>query len=422
MKIVNKVLLICGLQNLWQLGSLYPLNLLATIYYISKARFKLHTSLDVLIAGYCIAGVISLVTGITFSLMDGADLNLLLNSFKSFFVFLTVLVFFGAYRLQLEEFFDLAMLVFAVTVMAILGTYLYIFLTEPLSLYLTRSAITWCSGWPQRWVMFCLVGHFLFLCQYDWARKKIYLLLSFMFLTAVLLSATRSAVLGLIVGYIVLSILTYRDFLRAVTVILVISFITSFFVDQIQDAFRIQELTEYSSSDGADGSSMNNRIHNLWPGIINSLGVSRIPFGWGHVGLAHIPHEFFVDTSQLSSIAGEESGSAESQYMDVLLRQGVIGFLIFLAIHLCGFIYSYKLYKFDTDSKRQALWKASLAWQAAIFVHGITVETTRLPLYSLFFFLFLGILSNSYYRLIIQRNANSSAFSGNLALSSQRDA
>lgn len=422
MKIVNKAVFVGGLQNLWQLGAIYPLNLFATLYYISKARFKIHTSLDALVAGYVVAGVISLVIGFILALIDGADSPLLLNSFKSFFVFLSALVFFGAYRLQLDEFFNLSMVIFGVTAIGILGTYLYIFMTEPLSLYLTRSAITWCSGWPQRWVMFCLVGHFFFLCRYDFTGRKFDLIFSLMFLVAVLLSATRSAVLGLVVGYIVMSILTLRDFLRAATIVVVIGLIASVFVDEIQDAFRIQEITEYSSSDGADGSSMNNRIHNLWPGIIDSLGVARIPFGWGHVGLAYIPHEFFIDTSQLSNIAGEESGSAESQYMDVLLRQGVIGLLIFLAIHFYGLLYSYRLYKLDPDLKRRMFWKAALAWQAAIFVHGITVETTRFPLYSLFFFLFLGILSNNYYLILKRRTADHLVSFGRLALNRSRDA
>jgi len=186
MKDLRKIVLIGGLQNLWQLGALYPLNLLATVYYISRARFKLHTTLDVLIAGYAVAGFISFITGFILILVGGAESNLLLNSFKSFFVFLSVLVFFGAYRLQVEEFFDLSMLVFGVTVIAILGTYLYIFSTEPLSLYLSRSAISWCSGWPQRWVMFCLVGHFLMLCRYDCTRNRIDFILSLMFLAAVL--------------------------------------------------------------------------------------------------------------------------------------------------------------------------------------------------------------------------------------------
>jgi hypothetical protein len=73
--------------------------------------------------------------------------------------------------------------------------------------------------------------------------------------------------------------------------------------------------------------------------------------------------------------------------MDVLLRQGVVGLILFIAIHCYGLVYAYRLYKVDPDLKRQALWKAAIAWQFAIFVHGITVETTRLPLYSFFFFL-----------------------------------
>jgi O-antigen ligase len=108
--------------------------------------------------------------------------------------------------------------------------------------------------------------------------------------------------------------------------------------------------------------------------------------------------------------------------MDVLLRQGVIGLLIFVTIHLYGFIYSFKLFKLDPDLKRRVIWKAALAWQAAIFVHGITVETTRLPLYNLFFFLFLGIVSNYYYLLIRRRNPYVSAFSGRLTLNCPRDA
>lgn len=422
MKNLNKAVLIGGLQNLWQIGAFYPLNLFAFVFFISRARFKIHTSMDVLIAGYVTAGSISLITGFLFNLSDGANSNLLLNSFKSFVVFLTVLVYYGAHDLATDDFFDPAMLVFGSTAIGILITYIYIYLTEPISFYLSRSAISWCSAWPQRWVVFCLIGHFFFLCRYVYTKKPIELIMTLIFLTVVFLSATRSAVLGLIFGHLVLSLMGRRDFFRTAAITVVIVIIASFFVDEIQDAFRINEITEYSSEDGADGSSMNNRVHNLWPGIINSLGAVRIPFGWGHAGLAFIPHEFFVDTSQLSQASGEEIGSAESQYMDVLLRQGVIGLFLFLAINISGIIYSYKLYIIDPNPKRQALWKASFAWQFAIFVHGITVETTRLSLYNLFFFLFLGIASNSYRRLISQRKANGSVFSSLLKLNGSNNA
>jgi O-antigen ligase len=161
------------------------------------------------------------------------------------------------------------------------------------------------------------------------------------------------------------------------------------FSDEIQDAFRLNEITEYYDSDET-GSSMHYRTLNIWPGIVKSLETARIAFGWGHAGLAFIPHKFFVDQSQMSDVPGEEVGSAESQYMDVLLRQGLVGLSLFLLILAFGLRYSYKLYKAEKDSNRRYLWKASIAWQVAIIAHGITVETVRLSLYSLFFSSFWG--------------------------------
>ncbi len=422
MKFLTKVILLGGFQNVLQFGLLYPLNMLATIFFINRARYKLCTTLDFLIAGYVVAGIISLVTGLMLALTESANFAVFFNAVKSFLIFLTVLVYFGAYRLELESYLGVALIVFGVTVAIILATYLYIVLTNPISIYLSRSAITWASGWPQRWVVFCLVGHFIFLCRYDFNASKIILIFSLGFLAAILLSGTRSAILGLLVGYASLSILNRRDLVRTLIILGTSILISSFFIDELSEAFRIQELTNYSSSNAADGSSMNDRIHNLWPGIIDSLGYARILFGWGHVGLAYIPHEFFVDTSLLSNIPGEETGSAESQYMDVLLRQGFVGLVLFISIHICGLIYSYKLYKFESNAMRRLLWKAAFAWQAAIFVHGVTVETIRYPLYNLFYFLFLGILSNSYYHLVSQHKTNVSAHPSSSGLSRPTDA
>lgn len=398
MKIVNKAVLIGGLQNLWQLGAIYPLNLLATLYYVSRARFKIHTTLDVLVAGYVVAGVISLASGFILALIDGADSTLLLNSFKSFFVFLGVLVFFGASQLRIEELFKVAAWLFGLTAIAIFVSYIYLYFFSNLSFYQTRGAITWCSGWPQRWVMFAMIGHFVFLCRYDFSRKMADMALALIFLVIILLSATRSAVVGLAVGYIALSFFSRRDILRIVVILMMVGATAVVFFDEVQDAFRLNEITEYHDSDET-GSSMHYRTQNIWPGIVGSLETSRIAFGWGHAGLAFIPHKFFADQSQMSDIPGEETGSAESQYFDVLLRQGVVGLSLFLLILALGVRYSYKLYKAEKDSNRRYLWKASIAWQVAIIFHGITVETIRLSLYSLFFFLFLGVLSNSYYRL-----------------------
>ncbi|QWD00757.1 O-antigen ligase family protein [Polynucleobacter paneuropaeus] len=403
-KSINRLILVGGLQNLWQLGAIYPLNLVATLYFISKARFKINNSLDALIGGYFLAGLISIFSGLIIALFDEMYLKLFPNAFKSFFVFSWVLVFFGAYNFKIEDFYKIVLWLIGATSIGIFFSYLYIYLNQEVSLYQTRSMISWCSGWPQRWVMFSIIGHFVFLCRYENCRRIFDLILSIICLTITILSATRSAVIGVVAGYLVLSVLSRKNLLFILGIVLITSLLGSFFIDQIQDALRISEIIEYSPSQGADGSSLNNRIHNLWPGIIDSLGISRIPFGWGHVGVAYIPHSFFLDTRELSDIPGQELGTAESEYMDILLRQGVVGLFLFLMILILGIKYAYQLYRLDEDQNRRTFWKASLAWQVGIVVHGITVETIRLPLYNLFFFLFLGIISNSYYQLTTGRN------------------
>lgn len=395
---IKTFVLIGGLQNLWQLGLYFPLNVLATIYFIFKARFKIHTSLDFLVALYISAGVISLITGFVITVIDIGDSEILLNSFKSFLIFLGVIVFFGAHELRIDELFKVLMWVVSFISIALLVNYGYIFLYDPISFYSSRGAISWLFGWPQRWVMFALIGHFVFLCRYDFTRSMIDLSMSLVLLTIILLSGTRSAAIGLIAGHMILSVLSKRDLLRSLVVLALVGLTIGIFFDEFSDSFRFEEVQEYTQSDN-EGGSVEYRLNNLWPGIVDSLGVARIPFGWGHAGLAYIPNSYFPDASQLGNLPGEKAGSAESQYMDVLLRQGLIGLLIFLAILFYGFLYACKTYKYETDPESRALWKTSLAWQVAIMLHGISVETLRFPIYSLFFFLFLGILSNDYRRL-----------------------
>ncbi len=394
---IKQLIVLGGLQNLWQVGLIFPLNLFATIYFILKARFKIYTSLDLMFALYLFAGIISLFTGFVISFVESGDPEMLLNSLKSFLVFLGVIVFFGAHELSIDELFKVLVWFVTLVCIALLGNYGYIFLFDPISFYQSRGAILWLPGWPQRWVMFPLIVHFVYLCRYDSTRSLMDLSMSLMMLTLILLSGTRSAFIGVIAGHAFLTVLSKRDLFRSLFVLALAGLVVSIFFDEFSEVFRFQEVQEFSRSD--EGGSLSNRLNNLWPGIVDSLEVARIPFGWGHAGLAYIPHHFFPDTSQLSNLPGEQAGSAESQYMDVLLRQGSIGLLFLLAILVYGVFYAYKVYKYETDPDSRALWKASIAWQIAIILHGISVETLRFPIYSLFFFLFLGILSREYHRL-----------------------
>ncbi len=403
MKNIIKPLLIGGLQNLWQVGLVYPLNLLANIYFIIKARFKIHTTLDMVVATYVLCGIVSFIAGTFLAFIDGLNSIIILNAFKSFLVFMGVLVFFGAYQLQIDDLFEVASSLFGYTAIAILLTYIYLYLHSDLSIYQMRGAISWCSGWPQRWVVFAIVGHFVYLCRFDSFGEKSDLGFALIFLVILMLSGTRSAALGVIFGYISLGLFSRKDFFRLILIVVFFAAVILVFSAEMQSAFRINEFSELEGADS--NGSINYRIQNLWPGIIDSLDSVRIVFGWGHAGVAYIPHKYFINQSQMSDIAGAESGSAESQYFDVLVRQGMVGLLLFLLILALGLCYSYRLYKSERVSNHRYLWKASIPWQVAIIFHGITTETLRLPLYSLFYFLFLGILSNGYYQLNRGRGA-----------------
>lgn len=397
MKLINRLILAGGLQNLWQVGLVFPLNVLATIYFVCKARFKIYTTLDLIIALYIFAGVISLLTGSLISIWDLGDPILLVHSLKSFLVFLGVVVFFGTCHLRIDELFKVLVCFVALVGIALLGHYIYLFLFSSISFYESRGAIGWLPGWPQRWIMFPLIVHFFYFCRYGSTRSLMDLGLSLFMLTLVLLSGTRSAFIGAFFGHMFLAVLSIRDLFRFLFVVALAGLVVATFFVEFDEVFRFQEVREFSRS--GVGDSLSYRLNNLWPGIVDSLGIARIPFGWGHAGLAYIPQHFFSDRSIMSNLSGEQIGSAESQYMDALLRQGLIGLLFMIAILVCGVFYAYKAYKYETDPESLVIWKASMAWQMAIILQGISVETLRFPIYSLFFFLFLGILSREYRRL-----------------------
>jgi hypothetical protein len=391
MSFSSKLILFGGLQNLWQLGLVFPLNLLATAYFMLQARIRLRNSMDWLIVLYIAAGAVSFVTGVGLSFWDSPDRALLLNSLKSFAVFLGVLVYFGVRNINVDEFFRTMTWIVTLIGIAVLASYVYVFATDPISLGQSRSAISWLPGWPQRWVMFPIVGHFVLLCWYDSSRKARYLVGALILMAITLLSATRSAIVGVVAGHVLLSMLSKRDLARSLLVLGICGLVVAAFFDEFQEGLRLREVTEYDSSYSA--SSVEYRIQNVWPGIVRSLEIARLPFGWGHAGVAFIPHRYFPDTSAMMGEDGENQGSAEGEYMDVLVRQGFVGTALFVASLLLGMVYAYRLYRHDPDERRRALWKAALGWQFAIILHGVATETIRFPIYGLFFYLFLGILS-----------------------------
>ena len=386
MKILkNKYLiLLLGLQNIIQIGLVYPFHILAVVYFSLKIKFKIKTHLDLILVLYISAGIISLVLGIILAFYYNYISDVSIQFLKSFFVFMTCIVFFGVSKLTIEEFIKVSIWLFGITSLFILLSYLYLFATESFSLYQLRGQINWSTGWPQRWVMFAIIAHFMFYSKYHYSKYKIDLLMALITLSIILLGGTRSALLSLVVGHIIFSFFTKKDFVRFL-ILLFVSGITVFiYWSEFSDAFRIASTLNYFNSEVENTSSLGYRLNSLWPALIGSLDSSRILFGWGHIGAASIPNLGF--------------NTSESQYIDVIIRQGIIGIVLYLSVLFTGIYYAYKLYKIDKNINTIWIWKASVVWQVAMLFQGITVETVRYSLYGLFYFLFLGILSTYYYK------------------------
>lgn len=392
---IRPIVLSAGIQNIVQAGLLYPINFLSSLYLIFTSKIRIKTTLDAIMALYIAAGILSFVVNIIPNLV--LDVNMVIHSVKSFLVFMTVLVYYSGSRYSPAEFYKAGMWIIVPISMAILVHSLYLVTIGGISWYPARLMVTWASGWPQRWVMFVIIGFFYSISA---MRGKIWpKFLALIFFSLIIISGTRSAFIGLFMGYFVF--LIYSKNIKNIVIfmfflVLLIVFV-GMYLEEVTELFRFMEVM--SVLDNETGtvdaeSSIGYRLVVLWPNILKSIYSERFIFGWGHVGVSYLPEYMFYGTD---IPIGE--ASAESQYFDVLQRQGVIGFIFFIIILFYGIYLSHKMSKRATGTKNHGFWIGSIAWQVAIFMHGVTVETVRYPPYSLFYFVFLGMLSYQYNNL-----------------------
>lgn len=387
---LNKIFLIFGLQNIIQIGLIYPLHLLAVLYYSIQIKLRIKTNLDLFVAIYILFGFFSFFIGVFFSFYYGYISEQALGFLKSFFVFMTCIVYFGVSSLKVEEFIKVTMWLFTFIAIAILFNYIYLFIFESFSLYQLRGQISWVTGWPQRWVVFAMIAHFFFYVRYSYLKEKKDLFLAILLLSIVFLSSTRSIVAGMLIGHIILMFMSFKDFKKLLLIGTVAILIVSFYWKDIENAFRIVEIIDFTSGNASKEGSLGYRLYDLWPGLIGSLNEIRIIFGWGHIGPANIPNLGYM--------------TSESQYVDVLVGNGLVGLMLYITILLTSIFYSYKLYKYEKNLAIIWIWKASFIWQFVMLLQGLTVETTRYSLYGLYYFLFLGLLSINYHSVRRKKN------------------
>ena len=244
-----------------------------------------------------------------------------------------------------------------------------------------RGQISWASGWPQRYVIFCLISFFIFWFKFQTSSRFIDLLFSQICFTAILMSGTRSIIFSLIFAQIVTLFISKKNFINTLALYFVLLFLIFYFKIDVIKNFRITELINFNLEE--HDSSLGYRVNTLFPDVLKSFEYYEYVFGKGHIGIAYLS----LDESKA------QYQSLESQYLDTFFRTGLLGLFFYTVIIFTGIIYTNKILKKNLNIETKYLLQGSVAWQIAAILHGITVETIRYPLYYLFYFLFLGIIS-----------------------------
>ncbi len=384
-----------GLQTLITFAPLYLFSFLAMFYFMVRSRIRFYTNLDSLVMLYIVAGVISFIVNFIPTILDLGRYHPTapLNYIKSFVVFLTAFTYFGGYRFDVKSF---AIISFIVIVPSALSIFLGID-ADAIFISNTRggSSSPLVAGWPHKWVIFVLIGYFYFLTYALETQKLWQYAVTGAFLTLIMISGTRSALIGLVIGHFPFIARSKKLAIVSIIILIGIGAIFYIYYDQLQGLFRFADTVQMvdGSNDGGDKeSSLALRVNGLWPAIIESISGWRLALGWGHIGVSFIPYSFFSSLSEF--LYG--NASCESQYFDVLQRQGFVGLILYMSIVISGIIYANRMVRMTKGSRICAFWLGSVAWQIGAMCQGVTTETMRLPFYALFYLLFLGMLSNQY--------------------------
>ena len=229
--------------------------------------------------------------------------------------------------------------------------------------------------WPQRYVILVM---FASLCALHRALTNKYYFPIFFLLTAcVFLSFTRSAYLALvlgIIGYVGIQLVNMKQQIRfkprtilyfmgafGALIFIVISNEDIQFAANLLITRTVEPITQFVTGQQLGDNSAATRL-DYWEATLNVF--SRSPLvGTGFGGIA---------------LYDDHIGSAHNQYLDILLRTGLIG----IAFYLVLWIYLLKSYMFSHPHVFAGL--------LGVFLYGFFHETTKLTYVALLFFILLN--------------------------------
>jgi O-antigen ligase len=224
-------------------------------------------------------------------------------------------------------------------------------------------------------------------------RRTIHFLMVVAGLLAVLLSLTRAAYIQLFISAALLFMKDIRRyfFRTAAALILVLVIATlvarayreTGVVKQITSRFELLLDVKAQSKEDESGSF---RIE-MWGFLIQKLLADpvRLAIGYGQLGPTFVAREF-VPTASISV-----GNNAHNQYLDIVVREGIIGLFIFLFIYYKAIRLGFS--RGNTTTSAGIFLLANSFGLVGVFFYGFFHETFRYPLFGFYFWIYLGFLS-----------------------------
>lgn len=323
---------------------------------------------------YILFLTLSLTIGII--IYSKLDYYFILRQFVSYFVMVS-----GVFLLfvNIKKYYNELKLAILITSLFYSLTALYLivsngFLTS--DIYFIRAGLQeYITDWPQRYVIVLMFA--LFISFEGWSKSFFWPIITIVLLICIFFTFTRASWIGIIFGFIALlfnkknrAINPTKSSRLTLLVSIIIILITIIFISKNEFARigfqtfydNIELITNTNPKDFDTESSEGERFV-LWETVLNVVKSNFIS-GTGFAGI----HLFT-----------KENGSTHNQYVDVLLRTGIVGLLFYLYFWLKSFLF-YK--KFDPYI---------FSGLVSVFIMGFFHETTKLSYGGFIFFMLCNI-------------------------------
>lgn len=223
-----------------------------------------------------------------------------------------------------------------------------------------------------------LIG-FLFLKQYTFWQKIVTFIILIIVTLGLIFSYSRAAWLSLVVAFVAFIILLFKIKFRTIVILLasfglILSLIWTQLIMKLernkQDTSsnfieQIQSITNIST----DASNLE-RL-NRWS-CAYRMFLDKPIFGWGPgtYMFKYAPYQLSYERTIISTNFGEV-GNAHSEYLGPLSEQGILGFILMLALVFTTLYYAVNLYRKSDDRNIKIIVLSAIIGLITYYIHGM---------------------------------------------------